>query len=348
MKNPTKTSPEKKLAELSLKKAKKYILIVVAIITYWQLYEYVSEVPNITVYLENSKNLNKEQITKISIKNGSESILKNDIIRPIKINFDQKLDSVDFPISLVNPNYDINNKSISLDFDLFNNDEDFIFYLYSNSRPNIQSVDFRIKNIESVEFYDYQKKSKFIHRVVIWIILLLIAILLFNDALIVISKDLGLGEIKRYIYGYPLTKKNRKVFIKGYEKVYENYKLRIKPPTEFMSEVVKNLFRVFPYSSEKEIYFIKRMTDFKTELYTLYRVRSAFVIISPLIGILSLIAILLNFFYYDLDKLNELISLSSINRVLITLLFLITIIIIIFPRSTMNLVLLKKNSKVKF
>src|SRR5690606_25706324 len=120
--------------------------------------------------------------------------------------------------------------------------ETIIFYLYSLTRPNIQELEYRIKDIKTVQFFDYQNKSKFINRLVLWLIILLVAILLFSDALTVISKDIGLTELKRFIYNYPLTKKNKEGFIEGYEKKYNKYNLRFKPPSNFMREVLKNLF----------------------------------------------------------------------------------------------------------
>ena len=323
-------------------------MLFLVVISYWQGYEYVNQSPNIIIYLENSKKVKEKYETKVSITNGSESILKDDIVRPISINFNQELDSLIPLKSIVDPEYKIKDKSILLNFELFNNDEEIELYIYTKSRPLISDIDYRIKNIESIQFYDYQNKSKFIQRIIIWIILLVIAILLFCDALIVISKDFGLGEIKSHIHEFPLTGKNSKEFTKGYLKIYGNYKLRFKPPVAFMHGILENTFRTFPCKSTKDIEFIKNMLDIKTEIFTFYRTRTAFVIISPLIVGISLLAIIINFFYYDLGRLNQLISINFMNKFIITLLFIITVIIIIYPKSIMNIVFLKKKSIYNF
>ena len=71
-------TPEKRLLELSKQgygKTKKIFTIIFLLIGYWQAIEYFTEKPNVSIYLENSKETNNQFITKISINNGSQAII---------------------------------------------------------------------------------------------------------------------------------------------------------------------------------------------------------------------------------------------------------------------------------
>jgi hypothetical protein len=230
-----------------------------------------------------------------------------------------------------------------------NRNESLQFNVITKSRPEIKSIDFRIKNIENIKFYDYEIKPIPISRVLnIWIVLIVLSIFTFFDALLVILKDKELGDIKDFIFNFPLNSKNKEDFIVGYEGVYKKYKLRIKPTSRFMSEIIRNLFKSFPYSTDREIDFIKFMSDFKTELYTNYRTRTAFIVVSPIVVIISGTAILLNYFYFEIGTIRSLISINQINKITLTVLLIIALTIIIFPKRIMTLLFLKKNAKIKF
>jgi hypothetical protein len=85
------SSPENRIKELLLVGIKKTFLVIVAFITYWQLYEYVSESPVITISIEHSKKDNGNYRTLVSVKNGSESISSDDIVSPVKIDFNDTI-----------------------------------------------------------------------------------------------------------------------------------------------------------------------------------------------------------------------------------------------------------------
>lgn len=344
-----KISPEKRIQELAILGFKKVFFVLVSLVTYWQLYKYIIENPALTICIENSQKDVRTYKTLVSLKNGSEAISSDDVIRPLKINFSEIIDSVETIKSEIEVSYQNTAKSITLGFDLINKNEQLKFYVYTGSRPEIGEVDYRIKNIQKVQFYDYEKRPTPISRIFkIWTLLIILSILLFVDSLLVISKDKELGDIKSFIFNFPLNDKNQEEFIEGYENVYKTYRLKIKPNSKFMREIIRNLFKSFPLVTESEINFIKNMANLKTQLYTSYRTRTAFIIISPLVIIISAIAICLNYFYYEIGGLNDYISINQINKIILIILSIITILITIFPRKTMNLLFLKGESKVKF
>ena len=94
--------------------------------------------------------------------------------------------------------------------------------------------------------------------------------------------------------------------------------------------------------TENDINFIKSMANFKTEFYIKYRTRTSFIIGSFFAVFISIIAILLNYFYYEFDFIKTNISLDFINKSTLTILLILVLIIILFPRRTMNLLLIKK------
>lgn len=342
-------SPEKRIRELLVSGGKKLFLVIVALITYWQLYEYITDKPEIDISIEKSELINKNYKTTITVANGSQSITSSDIIERINVIFNDTIQQVKSVASNIQPKYQIINNSINLNFSLLNKDEKFKFYTFSKSRLKIVSINYRIKDIKQINIYDFENNPKPLNRILnIWVILLIISIILFIDALLVISKDKGLDDIKSYIYNFNLTNKNKKEFIKGYKKIYGQYKLRLKPDKKFMKEIINNLFISFPPKTKKDLEFIKFMANLKTELYTLYRTRTAFIIISPIAFLISIFALFANYYYYEIDFIKNNISINSINKIVLNIVLILVLIIILFPRSTMNLLFLKKGAKHKF
>jgi hypothetical protein len=348
--NKDNSTPEKRIQYLLWKGFKSLFLMIMAIIAYIQLYEYVSEKPEINISLNESIKNGNEYKTLISIENGSQSISFADIVRPINLDFNDTIKKITHLKSKIKPVYEIQNQlSLSINFDLINKNEKFNFIVYSKGRLEINGVDFRIKNIDNIQIYDFEKKPKPIYRILnIWVILFLVSFLLFIDALLVIAKDKELESLKSFIFDFPLNDKNKKEFIKGYENIYKKYKVRIKPSPKIMKQVIKNLFICFPLMTNEDKNFIKSMTNLKTELYTFYRARTAFLIISPITILISALAITLNYFYYEIAILNNNMSLDGINKVILTILLTLSIMIILFPRRTMNFLFIKKSAKVKF
>ena len=348
--NETKSyTPEQRIKKLSFKNLKKIFLVIIALVTYSQLYKYVSESPEIIVFLENSKKDTSNYKTLISLKNGSESISSVDIIRPLKIDFNDTLIKLKSENSKIKAIYKLTGKSLSIDFDLLNRNEAFKFIIFSNRRPEINKIDYRIKNIEDIKFYDYEIKPTPASRILnIWLIFFILSILTGLDALLVVLKDEGLDRIKSFIFDFQLNTKNNEDFIIGYEKVYKTYTLRIKPSSKFMLEDIRDILKKFPQTNKREIDIIKYMVNWKIELFTLYRTRSAFLVISPIVCFISFIASLLNYFYFEINILQTIISITLINKLILTIILVFTLIAIIFPRKIMNLLLLKKDAKVKF
>jgi len=342
-------TPERRIKELFISGVKKLFLVVVALITYWQLYEYITEKPIIDITIEESTIINSNYKTTIIVENGSQSITSDDVIDEINIILSDTIKQIKAVESKIQPQYQINEKSIKLNFSLLNKNEQFKFYVFSNSRPEIKSVNYRIKDIREINFYDFKNKPKPLKRILnIWIISIIIFLILFIDALLVISKDKGLNEIKSFILNFQLGKNNKKEFIKGYKKIYGKYKLRLKPSKKFMKGIINNLFISFPLKTERDVEFIKFMANLKTEPYIFYRTRTAFIVISPIAFLISILALLGNYYYYEIDFIRKSISINSLNKIVLNLILVLVLIIIIFPRSTMNILLLKKNAKHKF
>ena len=341
-----KTSPEKRLIEISnigFGKIKKIITLVFLLIGYWQAIKYFTEKPNLNVYLENSYPINKKFVTKVTIINGSQSISKTDIIKPITINLSEEIIKVQSSEKFVNSKFHTFKNSLSVTFDLLNKDELFSFLIVTNKRPKIKNIEGRIKSIEEIFLNDYELKPKPLNRFLnVWVILVLSSIILFIDALLVIGKDIELQKLLSFTKYYNLNKSNIEEYIEKYGEYYSEWKVNIKPDKEFMQDIIRNLFISFPHKTKNEFEFIKDMACFKTNLYSFYRVRTVFIVVGPILFCISLCAIILNYFYFEINGLSEIISITVINKIATTILLILGIFVILFPSRTMNLVVLGK------
>ncbi len=339
-------TPEKRLLELSKQgygKTKKIFTIIFLLIGYWQAIEYFTEKPNVSIYLENSKETNNQFITKISINNGSQSIISSDVVNPITIEFSEKVLQTKSIDKTIKNQFTFKNNNLSINFDLLNKNETNSLYVLTSKRPYIKNVNGRIKDIKEILYYDYEKKLKPLDRFLnIWIILLVISIFLFIDALLVILKDYEFQLLKNFIVNFPLNLNNIEEYIETYGKLYSNWKVNIKPDAEFMQQIIRNLFKSFPHKTEDEIYFIKRMSNFKTEMLSFYRVRTVFVSVAPILFIVSLIALILNYYYFEFDSLNNIVDIHTINKFATTILLILGIVVVLFPSRTMNYILIKQ------
>jgi hypothetical protein len=338
-----KPTPERRITELGFGLAKKVFLILVAWVGYWQLYEYISESPEITVVIEKTEKAAKNYKTLISIENGSESVSADDIVRPIKLTFTDSILAINPLNTEVKTEYKLLNKDIIIHFDLINKNEKFQFNILTSKRAQFLSTDCRIKNIKKIKYYDTENKPRPISRILnIWLVLFFLSIIFFVDAILVIIKDIELGDIKVFIKKFPLRPDNIEKFLDGYEAVYKTYRVRVKPDAVFMRQIIANLFISFKHETRQELAFIKHMANLKTEHYILYRTRTAFIMISPIVFLVSLIGSVVNYFYYEFDNLRSLVSLSDLNLILLRTLLVVAILIILFPRRTMTFMFVKK------
>lgn len=339
-------TPEKRLIELSKQgfgQTKKLVTIIFLLIGYWQAIEYFTEKPNIDIYLENSKIIEKQFISKISINNGSQSIISNDIIKPINIEFSGKVLKASTIGKTIKNQLKINDNNLSINFDLLNKNETNNLYIITPKRPQIKSVNGRIKDIDNISYYDYEIKPKPLNRFLnIWLILVVLSIILFIDALLIIGKDNELQKLKNFTVKFPLTDKNIEEYIQKFGEHYSLWKVNLKPDTEFMQAIIRNLFISFPYKTRKERDFIIAMSNIKTEIYSLYRVRTVFIVVSPILFIVSILALLSNYFYFEINSINEIISIAKINKLATTILLILGIFVVLFPSRIMNLLILRK------
>ena len=87
-------TPEKRIRGLFISVGKKMFLVIVALITYWQLYQYISEKPEIDISIEKSVIINKNYKTTITVANGSQSITSSDIVEEISIIFNDTIQQI--------------------------------------------------------------------------------------------------------------------------------------------------------------------------------------------------------------------------------------------------------------
>ena len=343
-------NPEKKLLEVSGKFIKRFFLLIIALLGYWELYQFVSEKPNLDVELKSSIYKDKRYISTIEIKNGSESFSKEDIVSPIEIIFTDKIFKIVDSNSAITSDQQIKNNVTYINFDLLNKNEKYEFEIISLKRPQILDIKYRIQGIEKINFYDFETKPSPIWRVFnIWFIFLIFAIITFGDALLVILKDGGLSKLTTFVNDFPLNSKNREEFIKNYKQLYSNYKLRLKPSTKFMGDfTVRNLVYMFPEYKENDVEFVKFMINLKTELYILYRIRTVFIMVSPIIFIISLFGMAFNYLFYEFDIVYKYLNLALINKMLATCLLLLLLYIIFNPRKTMNRLSHTKDANLKY
>lgn len=344
-------SPEKTLFNAFWKYFKKAFYLFIAVISYIQIYEYIEEKQALNITVTDSELVNDKYLTTFEFNNQNTSISKEDVFRPIVLNlnthileiFSNKKNTEDIGLRLLPKE-----NRLELDFGLINKNESFTFKTLTDNKLRVNEIDYRIKDIDEIEVYHYKFNPQPVQRVLnIWIVVFIISIIMFLDAALLIAKDLKLGEIKRFVLNYPLSKKNRNEFLEELGKLYKEYKVKLKPPYWFFIDFkIKNLLDSFKYDKEN-IQLIKTMTNSYLDLFLFYRFRKVFIVVGPILAIVGILGIVFNYFYYDIDILSS-ISLNSINKYLLRTVLGITIMMILFHRRTLNFFLLKKDAKVKF
>lgn len=336
------------MLELIKKLLKKAFLIIVAIITYYQFYEYIVEKIPVNLEVTNLNKNNGLYETTFVFSNANFTIERGDFIKPIEIILSNNITQivVDNKERKAIPKFKIEKNKIYFDFDLLNKNELIKFKTLSKNQIEIKSIDFRIKNIENINLYHYIKKPKPLKRLTnFWLIIFGISMVLFLDALLIIIKDNKLTEMKYFVRDYPLTEKNKYDFLEKYRQLYKDYKVRFKFSERFLIDFkIKNLLEMYERYSEEDIAFIKYMININTEISTLYRTRTIFVIISPILFITAIIGVTINYVYYDIEYFKNY-SLNDFNIILLRIILTITIILILFPRKIMNYLIVKRKNQ---
>ncbi|WDF46111.1 hypothetical protein PQ459_14530 [Chryseobacterium sp. KACC 21268] len=289
--------PEKRLSELTIKLVKKIFLALIAIITYYQFYEYLIE--KIPVNIEITNSINKKSFieTEFIFNNSNSAIEESDFTKPIEIALSNKIQKIIFDKNQkAVPTFKIDGNKLLFQFDLLNKNEKIIFKTISADIIEIKSINFRIKDVDNIEFYHYLKKPKPLQRLTtFWLIVFGLSIILFFDALILILKDAKLTEMKYLVRDYPLNESNKYDFMEKYRQLYKDYKVRFKLPEKYLIDFkVKNLLDIYKQYTKKDREFIKYMINMNTEFAILYRTRTIFIIISPIFILVSLIGIIFN------------------------------------------------------
>lgn len=341
-------TPERRMFDIVKKYILKAFYLIIAVIGYFQAFDYIKEKLPLNIEITDSKLQDGRYITSFQINNKNASIEKADFVRPIELILNNNINSL-----IINRKEKIkcgiqsaiDKNVLTLEFDLLNKNEIINFKTISDKELDFKTINFRIKDIDEISFYHFKSKPKPIKRILnFWAILLVLSIVLFIDALLVILKDTPLGKMKSFVNNFPLTVENKTEFLEKYRKLYSDYNLRLKPSEKFFIDFkIKNLLDSFEYN-EKNIQLIRSMTNFYTEFFVMYRLRTIFVIISPILFIVSFLGILFNYFYFDIDFIKS-VSLVMVNEYLLKILLLGFSIMIIFPRKTMNMFFIKKSAR---
>ncbi|EKT4498418.1 hypothetical protein VT569_08600 [Flavobacterium psychrophilum] len=337
--------PEKRISELMQNFLKKIFIAIIAIISYYQIYEYIIEKMPVNIEITNSIKKKLFFETEFIFNNSGSPIEESDFTKPIEILLSNNIQKIIYNKNQkAVPKFKIEGNKIFLKFDLLNKEEKIVFKTLSIDELNIKSINFRIKDIDDIQFYQYINKPKPLERLTnFWLIVFGLSIIFFFDALLLILKDAKLSEMKYLIRNYPLNEKNKYDFMEKYRQLYKDYKVRFKLPDRYLIDFkIKNLLDMYDAYTSEDIRFIKFMINFNTELSIMYRIRTIFIIISPILILTSITGIALNYFYYEI-KFLSIYSLDDINIVLLRIILLLIIIMILFPRTTMNYVFIKRN-----
>lgn len=341
--------PEKKLFEISKKFISKVFLLIITIVGYFQALDYIRDKIPVAIELTQCRNINTQIKSSFEFSNRNSSIDKSDFITPLEIIMSDTVTNI-YIKKKEKEKYDINlrsnNDTIFISFALLNKNEKFIFEAFSKREFEIKELKYRIKNVDNINFYHFKNNPKPISRIFkVWLFTLLISILLFFDALLVILKDRKLGELKKFVFEYDLTKENKGDFLEKYRLLYNEYPLRIKTPSSFFIDYkIKNLLNSFQNYNNREVNFIRLTISYYTEFFVFYRIRTIFIIISPILFTVSVLGICFNYFYYELPFLRFA-ALDTINYFILKFILMVFLFMILFPRQTMNYFFIKKETR---
>lgn len=283
-------SNEKKILDIFIKLFKKIFYLIIVIIGYLQAYDYIKDKFPASIEIQQSKFSKTQYKTYFEFINKNSAIEKGDLVNPIEIILSDSVNTVWIRKDIQKKfgiNFKIKKNVIAFNFDLVNKNERFNFWSISKKAIKILDVKHRIKDVEQINFYHFKDNPKPIYKVLnFWLLTLFIAIVLFIDSLLVILKDKKLNKMKSFVVSYPLTIENKTDFLNQYRNLYNNYDLRFKTPASFFIDFkINNLLNSFHNYDQKEVDLIKFATNWYTEIFILYRFRTIFIIISPILFI---------------------------------------------------------------
>ena len=255
----------------------------------------------LTIYLFSAKEEQGKHISKFELYNEGSPISKYELIQPLVVNVGDENAIIDFDLISKEPTAikvwfnKLTKNKLKIDFDLLNESENITFQIETRKPVDEFTVSSRIKNIEDIVTYHYKVKPKFYDRIsVIWLLLMVFSIISFLDAMLLIGKDKELAKIKQLINSFSVDT-NQTDFLEHYKMLYSNYNVRFK---RNKSGVVNEVEAILNQSGEESLSVIKEKLLTTTKKAVLYNLRKPYLLISPVIFVICIIAIVVSIVYY--------------------------------------------------
>lgn len=255
----------------------------------------------LTVYLYESEEKGANYISNFEIYNEGSPISKYELIQPLTINLGEDNAIIDFDLILKEPEAikvwfsKLRQNKLKVDFDLLNESENIRFSILTKKPIQNFTVSSRIKNIENVVTYHHKKKPKVYDRIgKFWIFLLFFSIVTFIDAMLLVGKDKQLKVLLASINELTVTS-DKEHFLRKYEALFEAYHVRFKRNKE---TIVVEIAQLFDTLQEDNLTNVQLKMKSVTKKSVLYNLRKPYLLISPVLFLISLIAIIASIIFY--------------------------------------------------
>jgi len=257
---------------------------------------------DLTIYLYDVEEKGKLYESKFEVYNEGAPISKYELIQPLIINLQKENAIIDFDLIEKNPKAikvwfsKLTKSKLKVDFDLLNESENITFSMLTSKPIEKFTVSSRIKNIEEVVTYHYKIKPKYYDRIgKFWIFLLVFSILTFIDASILVSKNKQLKRILNLIDGLAETS-DKELFLEVYRVEYSAYKIRFKRNKE---AIITDIGLLFDLIATNDLNEVKLRMNIATKRSVLYTLRKPYLLISPVLFLISLIVIIGSIIFYS-------------------------------------------------
>ena len=256
---------------------------------------------DLTVYLYDSQKEEAAFVSKFEIYNEGSAVSKNELIQPLIINLAADNTILSFDLIQKNPSAikvwfsKRNTNKLSVDFNLLNNAESITFLIVSKRPIHEFTVSSRIKNVKEVITYHYKEKPKIYDRInTFWIFLCFFSIISFIDAYKLRVKNKQLKALFLLIESLTIDT-DEKRFLETYKEAYTRYNIRFKKNVITVTAEMSVLF------SKIDFYHIEQIQQemkHKTKWAVFYTLRKPYLILSPILFLISIIAIIISVMYY--------------------------------------------------
>lgn len=257
---------------------------------------------DLTIYLYDTQEKGTYYESKFEVYNEGTPISKYELIQPLIINLEEDNAIVDFDLIQKKPEAikvwfsKLKKNKLKVDFDLLNESENITFSVLSPNPIKKFTVSSRIKNIDDVVTYHYKIKPKFYDRIgKFWIFLLFFSIITFLDAFILTSKNKKLKEVLIVIDSLSVGC-DKTIFINEYKTAFKAYNVRFKRSSETIITDINQLFDTITIDTISEV---KLKMNVVTKRSVLYKLRKPYLLISPVLFVISLLVIIGSVMYYS-------------------------------------------------